>query len=81
MNRIPGYDLPPEDSPTPQIPNKPGCKPGYKTSEFWMTAMVTIISLLNQSGLLGSIVMPPETLAAVIMPIMTYIISRHKTKK
>ena len=55
-------------------------KTGYKTTEFWLTVVTTVVTLLNQSGLLGSIVLPVEGIMTVAGVVSTYIISRGFAK-
>ena len=56
-------------------------KTGYKTSEFWITAIITIATLLNQSGILGSIIIPIEGLGAIAGVAVSYIFARGAAKK
>jgi len=53
---------------------------GFKTSEFWVTVVVTIATLLNQSGILGSIVLPIETITTIAGVAGSYILSRGLAK-
>jgi hypothetical protein len=55
-------------------------KTGYKTTEFWVAALTSIATLLNQSGLLGTIVLPIEGIASVAGIVGAYIISRTVVK-
>ena len=55
-------------------------KPGYKTSEFWVTAVTSLAMIFNQSGLLGSIVLPLEAIGTVAGLLASYIISRGVAK-
>lgn len=55
-------------------------KTGYKTSEFWVLAATSIAGLLNQSGALGSFVLPVESIAVIAGLAATYIISRGLAK-
>lgn len=54
---------------------------GYKTSEFWVTLITGLLVSLNQSGILGDVVLPIESLSAVIAVAATYILSRGIAKK
>lgn len=56
-------------------------KPGYKTSEFWVAVVTANVTLFNQSGVLGSVVMPVEGLAVIAGIIGSYILSRGLAKK
>ena len=56
VDKVPGYT-------TPTTVTK-----GYKTTEFWMTLVTTVFTLLNQSGALGNVVIPPETVAIYMAP-------------
>ena len=53
---------------------------GIKTSEFWVGAVSSLAAIANQSGLLGSFVLPIEALATVAGIIATYILSRGLAK-
>jgi len=55
-------------------------KPGYKTSEFWVTVIVAVATFLNQSGVLGSVVLPIETIATIGGIVGSYILSRGLAK-
>lgn len=56
-------------------------KPGYKTSEFWVTAVTSLLTLINQSGVLGSVVLPVESIAVIGGMVATYVLSRGMAKK
>lgn len=53
---------------------------GYKTSEFWVTTITGLAIMLNQSGLLGSIVLPIESIGVIAAIAFPYIISRGIAK-
>ncbi len=55
-------------------------KTGYKTSEFWITTISSIAVILNQSGVLGSFVLPVEAIATIAGIIGSYVISRGVAK-
>jgi hypothetical protein len=55
-------------------------KKGYRTSEFWLTTIGSILTLLNQSGALGS-PLPIEPIMMVMGSIATYAMSRGFAKK
>lgn len=55
-------------------------KPGYKTSEFWVTAITSIATIVNQSGVLETFVLPVEALATIAGLAATYILSRGLAK-
>lgn len=53
---------------------------GYKTSEFWVMIVTSIITWLNMSGLLGSFQIPIEALADLINLAIAYIVGRTGVK-
>jgi len=53
---------------------------GYKTTEFWAATITSLGVIANQSGLLGSFVLPVEALAAIAVMVSGYIISRGLAK-
>lgn len=53
---------------------------GYKTTEFWIASLSSVAVILNQSGILGSFVLPVEAIATVAGVIGSYIISRGIAK-
>lgn len=53
---------------------------GYKTSEFWVMALTGLITSLNQSGILGSFVLPVESIGIIVGLAATYILSRGVAK-
>ena len=55
-------------------------KTGYKTSEFWVMAVTSIVTLLNQSGALGGIVLPIEAIGTVAAMVFGYVVSRGMAK-
>lgn len=57
-------------------------KPGYKTTEFWLAAVATIVGLLMSSGLLqtGSTWERVVGLAAAALATMGYSAARARTK-
>jgi len=56
-------------------------KTGYKTTEFWVTAITSISGLLNQAGILGSVILPVEALASLAAIVASYVIGRSYIKK
>ena len=54
---------------------------GYKTTEFWTVAVTSIVGLLNQAGILGSVVLPAEALASIAGIVASYVIGRSIVKK
>lgn len=54
-------------------------KPGYKTTEFWLTLAATIMALFNQSGAFGFTV-PAETIMPIFTGVAAYVVSRSGTK-
>lgn len=54
-------------------------KPGWKTSEFWLTAVYSVAALLNGSGALPFQI-PLDTVVATGQAIMVYVGSRSGTK-
>ena len=55
-------------------------KRGYKTSEFWVATLTSIAVILNQSGLLGTFVLPVESIGTIAGIVATYILSRGLAK-
>lgn len=53
-------------------------KPGYKTTEFWTTAAVSIVTLLNQA--MGWNI-PPDAVATAAGLAASYAIGRGLAKK
>jgi len=53
-------------------------KPGYKTTEFWATAIAAVIPLLNQAFGWN---MPTEAIVAVAGSVAAYALSRGTAKK
>lgn len=54
-------------------------KPGYQTSEFWLTAITGLIAIVNQSGALHFQI-PVETVTQVVAVVGTYVGSRSVLK-
>ena len=58
--------------------------PGYKTSEFWVTAVtsavVGLITLLNQSGFLHGFQIPDGIVLTIIIPAVSYVLGRFGLK-
>lgn len=55
-------------------------KPGFKTSEFWLAAITSVVTLLNDSGVMGSFQLPTETIITVAGVVVTYILGRSVVK-
>lgn len=55
-------------------------KPGYKTTEFWLALISSVVTLLNQSGVLGSVVLPLEAILGIAGVVVTYIFGRSIVK-
>lgn len=53
---------------------------GYRTTEFWLTAIGSLGALLNQSGALG-VVLPMEAIMSVLGTIAAYAVSRGIAKR
>jgi len=53
---------------------------GMKSSEFWITVVTSVVTLLNQSGLLGT-PLPVEAIASIAGIVATYALSRGLAKK
>jgi membrane protein implicated in regulation of membrane protease activity len=53
-------------------------KPGWKTTEFWLTAATAAVGLLNSA--LGWNI-PVETVATVVGGVAAYVLGRAVTKK
>lgn len=56
-------------------------KSGWKTTEFWVTLVTALAISANQSGLLGSVVLPIETIATIVSGVAAYVLSRGLAKK
>jgi hypothetical protein len=56
-------------------------KAGYKTTEFWAMAATSIATILNQSGILGAIILPIETVSTIALMVAGYALSRGLAKK
>lgn len=54
-------------------------KPGWKTTEFWLTSIYALVAILNGSGALHYQI-PLETVAAAGQGIAVYVASRSVTK-
>lgn len=54
-------------------------KMGIKTSEFWLLAISTVVTFLNQTGLLG-IVLPLEAIMTMAAPVVAYVLGRSWVK-
>lgn len=55
-------------------------KTGYKTTEFWLAVLTSIVTLLNQSGLLGEYTLPTEAILTIGGIVITYILGRSGVK-
>jgi hypothetical protein len=55
-------------------------KAGYKTTEFWLAVITSVATFLNQSGALGALVLPVETIATIAGVVGSYIVSRGIAK-
>ncbi len=58
----------------------PSNKPGYKTSEFWVVIVTSLLTWLNHSGVLGSLEIPVAALDNLIPLAITYILGRTGIK-
>jgi len=58
-------------------------KPGYKTTEFWLTAIASIVGILFASGVVGEGTMLYQALGvgATILSTLGYQVSRGIAKK
>lgn len=56
-------------------------KSGWKTTEFWVTVFTSFGVILNQSGLLGELVLPIETVGTIAASVAAYVLSRGIAKK
>lgn len=66
----------------------PDMKPGYKTTEYWLTVVATLVSLLGATGVIGP--SDTSTLAALgkdvilggvaLVSIVSYVAGRMKLK-
>ena len=71
----------PVQTPTPDATPTP-VKPGYKTTEFWLTAGATVVGLVIASGLVPDTGMWPKVVALVVSAFaaMGYTVSRTAVK-
>tara|TARA_R110000851_G_scaffold271447_2_gene424083 strand:- start:402 stop:581 length:180 start_codon:yes stop_codon:yes gene_type:complete len=53
---------------------------GYKTTEFWVTTLTSLVVIANQSGVLGDFVLPVEAIATIAAIVGAYIVSRGVAK-
>ena len=53
---------------------------GYKTTEFWVTTLTSLVVIANQSGILGDFVLPVEAIATIAGIVGAYIVSRGVAK-
>jgi hypothetical protein len=58
-------------------------KPGYKTTEFWLTIIATVIGLLESSGVIGAGTQAEHVIGMVagILTALGYTVSRGIAKK
>ena len=79
----------PVQTPTPDTTAAAGAttpatpvKPGYKTTEFWLTAGATVVGLVIASGLVPDTGMWPKVVALVVSAFaaMGYTVSRTAVK-
>ncbi len=63
-------------------PTVPPMKPGYQTTEFWLSSAATVLGLLFASGILadGSLAMRIAGLAASVLGTLGYTVSRGVVK-
>lgn len=54
-------------------------KPGYKTTEFWLTAITGLVAIVNQSGAFHFQI-PVETVTQVVTVVGAYVGSRSVLK-
>lgn len=64
----------------PTAPAPAENKPGYKTTEFWLTAFTSAATLANQSGLLGTPI-PVEALTGLVGMVVAYTGGRSFAKR
>jgi len=55
-------------------------KPGYKTTEFWLSALTAMLTILNQSGAIGHAI-PTDAVLSIAGVVAAYIASRAVVKK
>ena len=73
----------PVQTPTPDVAaTGTPVKPGYKTTEFWMTAGATVVGLAIASGIVPDTGMWPKIVALVVSAFaaMGYTVSRTAVK-
>lgn len=58
-------------------------KPGYKTTEFWLTVIAQIVAMLKGSGVFNDPTLVDQigALLLSVVPLAAYIFSRASTKK
>lgn len=54
-------------------------KPGYQTTEYWITSLYTLLTLVNQAGFLGHPLNVPAIMA-IAAPVITYAVTRSGMK-
>ena len=70
-----------EDKPAPIFPAK-AVKPGFKTTEFWMTSVAAVVGIILASGIpTDNVVMQVAGLAALVLSAFGYSVSRGNAKK
>jgi len=55
-------------------------KPGYKTTEFWVVTLSTLLTILNQSGSIGERPMPIGTVLSISSVVIIYTLGRSLVK-
>jgi len=72
----------PVQTTTPDTATATPVKPGYKTTEFWMTAGATVVGLAIASGIVPDTGVWPKVVALVISAFaaMGYTVSRTAVK-
>ncbi len=58
-------------------------KPGYRTSEFWLTTVATLVSIAFASGAIGEGTQAEKVIGYIVMGlnVMGYSVSRGMAKK
>ena len=74
--------MPENEEVTVKVKAEKSVKPGYKTTEFWMSAVVVILGLVMASGAVGEATMASQIIGGVLAALGTlgYGADRAKTK-
>ena len=68
-------------TPAPVVaPVTPAVTKGYKTSEFWVTTVTSLVVALNSSGILGAVQIPTGIIQTLVGLAVSYILGRSIVK-